>query len=247
MAEKNVDARRSRTRRHHVRRHDPCQQGGLLLQSCSRMGSSRAIPMVWNGSRSRSPLVACAVKEQSRMRIQCRTLRGQRCFRSIAVTVVITLGHGPSRGGSHARSSLRPPQCAPVAPQEAAKRMKLPAGFTVDPVRRRARRRAADRDDHRPQRAALGRRELLLSDLAGRARRQGPHPDLRRRRQRRPVRPPDGLLRQGDQLHRDRAGLRRRLGLRHAQPAVHPRPRRRRSARRPAGHQARRLEYEGAA
>ena len=81
-------------------------------------------------------------------------------------------------------------------------------------------------------------------DLAGRPARQGPHPDLRGRRRRRPVRPPHGLLRQGDQLHRHRAGLRRRLGLRHAQPAVHPRPRRRRPARRPAGRQARRLEHQ---
>ena len=42
-------------------------------------------------------------------------------------------------------------------------------GLYGQPVRRRARCRAADRDDHRPQRTALGRRELFLSDLAGRA------------------------------------------------------------------------------
>ena len=36
----------------------------------------------------------------------------------------------------------------------------------------------------------------------------------------------------GHQLHRHRAGLRRGLGLRHAQPDLHPRPRRRRPARR---------------
>ena len=95
--------------------------------------------------------------------------------------------------------------------------------------------------------AALGRRELLVSDLAGRAEGQGPHPDLRGRRRRRPLRPPDGLLRQGDQLHGHRAGLRRGLGLRHAQPDLHPRPRRRRPARRPPDRQARRLGYQGAA
>ncbi len=36
------------------------------------------------------------------------------------------------------------------------------------PVRRRARRRSADRDDHRPQGTPVGRRELCLSALAGR-------------------------------------------------------------------------------
>ena len=43
-------------------------------------------------------------------------------------------------------------------------------GIHGHPVCRRARCRSADCDDDRPQRAAVGRRELCLSDLAGRAR-----------------------------------------------------------------------------
>ena len=136
---------------------------------------------------------------------------------------------------------------APVPPREASRQITVPKGFHVTLF-------AAEPDVVQPIAMTIDHRGRLwvvenysYPDLAGRAARQGPHPDLRGRRRRRPVRSPDGLLRQGDQLHRHRAGLRRRLGLRHAQPALHPRPRRRRPARRPADRQARRLGHQGPA
>ena len=112
-------------------------------------------------------------------------------------------------------------ECTPArprgpAPDHAAR------GLYGEPFCRRARRRAADRHDYRSQGAAVGRRKLLLPGLAGRTKGQGPHLDFRRRRQRRPLRSPHGLFRQRDQLHRHRARFRRRLGLRHSQPALIP-------------------------
>ena len=150
-------------------------------------------------------------------------------------------GDGDAQGGRIAGRAGRADQ-GPRLPGGGGATAQTAPRFQGDPLRRRARRRPADRHGPRPEGPALGRRELVVPDLAGRPARQGPHPHLRGRRRRRPVRPSDGLLRQGNQLHRDRAGLRRGLGLRHAQPALLPRPRRRRPPRRTAGRQARRLE-----
>ena len=186
------------------------------------------------------------VEERSIMKSR-RVWSGTRTGWSLVLGIVLAAsGLGRTSAGAppadtHAAAN------APVAAPEAIAADHAARGFHGQPVRRRARRRAADRHDHRPQRAALGRRELLVPDLAGRPSRQGPDLDFRRRRSRRPVRSPDGLLRSRDQLHRDRAGLRRRVGLRHPELALHPRPRRRRPARRRARRQARRLGYEGAA
>ena len=53
---------------------------------------------------------------------------------------------------------------------------------------------------------------------------RGPDPDLRGHRRRRPVRHAQGVRREAEPGQRDRARVRRRLGRRGAELAVHPRP-----------------------
>ena len=84
-------------------------------------------------------------------------------------------------------------------------------------LRRRARRRPADRLRHRRPRPALGRRGVLLSRSASPSdKAQRPHPDLRGHGRRRPVRHAEGLRRQAEPGQRHRGRLRRRLGRRGA-------------------------------
>ena len=157
-----------------------------------------------SGSRwttTKAPICFRAVEEKSIMTFRRGSLFTRAGFRSPLAIVLAVLGLGQSCGGA-SHEQAQPSANAPIPPREAVTADEAARGFHGQLVRRRARRRAADRHDHRPQRPALGRRELFLSDLAGGAARQGPHPDLRGRRQRRAVRSPDGLLRQGDQLHR---------------------------------------------
>ena len=124
---------------------------------------------------------------------------------------------------------------APIPPAEAPRQMTLPDGFkatlfagepdVVQPI-------AFTFDD----RGRLWVVECLRYPELDRRTASGkrPHRHLRRHRRRRPLRQAHRLLRQGREPLRHRTRLRRRLALLDAEPALHPRPRRRRQARRPA-------------
>ncbi len=116
-----------------------------------------------------------------------------------------------------------------------------PPGLPRLPVRRRARRRAADRDGDRRPGPALGRRGVLISP--SRPGRPGtrPHPDPRGQGRRRPLRHAQGLRRPAEPRQRPGARLRRRLGRCGPSSALHPRQGRRRSTGWPAPRPARRL------
>ena len=93
-------------------------------------------------------------------------------------------------------------QHAGLDPEAAARAMTVPPGLPRHPLRRRARRRPADRDGDRRPGPALGRRGVLVSP--SRPRRPGtrPHPDLRGHRRRRPVRHAQGLRRPAEPRQR---------------------------------------------
>ena len=146
--------------------------------------------------------------------------------------LILTLaGAAPGDSGADQTSGSA---SAPLPPAEAARRMTVPEGFNVTLF-------AAEPDVVQPIAFTIDPRGRLwvvenysypvwLGGPRGRDRIlifEDADGDGRFDRR-------TGLLRQGDQLHRHRAGLRRRLGLCHAQPSLHSRSRRRRPARRPA-------------
>ena len=119
---------------------------------------------------------------------------------------------------------------APLPAAKAAKTAVLRDGFRHACLRRGAGRRAADLVLHRRPRPAVGGRGAQLRRLA--ANRQGSHRHPRGHRRRRQGRHAHGLLRRLQLRHRHRGRLRRRLGHVAAEALLHPRPRRRRQARR---------------
>ena len=165
--------------------------------------------------------------------VRGRGFGGETRWRFVIGFALAALGLCARPAGAVAADNSASPN-APVAGPEAVGRMKLPEGFSVSLF-------AAEPDVVQPIAMTIDHKGRLwvvenysYPIWLGGPRGQGPHLDFRRCRPRRPVRSPDRLLRQRDQLHRDRAGLRRGLGMCHAQPTFHSRPRRRRPARRPS-------------
>ena len=125
-------------------------------------------------------------------------------------------------------------QHAGLAPEEAARAMTVPPGFTVTLF-------AGEPDVVQPIAMAIDDRgRLWVAEAYSYPRRvpdargQGPHPHLRRHRRRRPVQHPQGLRRSPQPRQRTGSRIRRRLGRRGPASPVHPRPRRRRPPRRTA-------------
>ena len=136
---------------------------------------------------------------------------------------------------------------APMPPLQAAGRMTLPEGF-------RATLFAAEPDVRQPIAMATDERGRLwvaenfsYPGWLQPAREKDRILILEDQRRRRPPRPPDGLLGPGDHRLGAGPGVRRGVRRRHAEPPVHPRPRRRRRARRPGRGGPRRLGREGPA